>query len=93
MLFDMEYDGQHLSWTDVGKFNATSGLTGFQTPTQQCTPDAGPIPEGFYKLQLTNEGVARDDGTGRHRDQACVHTATRRVLSARLHQRLQSRMH
>lgn len=66
MNVDMVYDGQRLTWTGHGVFNASSGLTGFQKPREQCLPDKGPIPEGTYHLLLVEDTkLARDDGTGR----------------------------
>lgn len=64
MIVDMVYDGQKIAWSGKGTFKATSGLVGFQDPEYYCVPDSGPIPEGFYKVLLTDQGVAKDDGTG-----------------------------
>lgn len=64
MIFDMIYDGQKITWTGKGTFKATSGLAGFQDPEYYCVPDSGPIPEGFYKVFISDKGVAQDDGTG-----------------------------
>lgn len=64
MFFDMEYNGQTVRWKGNGDFKATSGLPKFQFPLNQCTPDSGPIPEGFYKIFIANHGVAKDDGRG-----------------------------
>jgi hypothetical protein len=65
MIADMEYDGQVLSWPGYGFFEASSGLPGYQQPAYQCTPDQGPLPEGFYRVLLNDQGTARDDGTNR----------------------------
>jgi len=59
---DMIYDGQVLRWTGHGSFRASSGLPGFQAPGESCRADSGPVPPGFYKLYLTDQGVAQDDG-------------------------------
>ena len=64
MIYDMEYDGQNVTWKGRGIFKATSGLPGFQKPSSQCITDSGPVPEGFYKIFLSNQGIAQDDGTG-----------------------------
>lgn len=64
LIVDMEFDGQIQAWKGTGKFRATSGLSGFQYPSNQCLPDKGPIPQGIYKVLLTDRGAARDDGTG-----------------------------
>lgn len=64
MPVDMEYDGQTVRWSGVGAFKATSGLPRHQVPDEQCLPDAGPVPEGLYKLFLVDLGVAQDDGSG-----------------------------
>ncbi len=64
MNFDMIYDGQVLDWKAKGKFKATSGLPGYQMPKNQCIRDNGIIPEGFYKLFLSDHGTAKDDGRG-----------------------------
>ena len=58
MIADMEYDGQRLDWKGMGKFKATSGLESSQIPAQQCTRDAGPVPEGLYKVYLVERGGA-----------------------------------
>lgn len=62
MIPDMTYDGQVLTWGGHGKFRATSGMPGHQTPDESCTPDAGPVPPGLYKVFLANQGTAKDDG-------------------------------
>ena len=64
MIHDMTYDGQKINWLTKGSFKATSGLPGFQNSTHSCTPDSGPIPEGFYKIFISDNGTAADDGTG-----------------------------
>ncbi|MFC4483141.1 tlde1 domain-containing protein [Cupriavidus campinensis] len=61
---DMKFDGQVLSWIGSGTFKATTGLAGHQHPNNQCVKDSGPIPEGMYKVLVTDLGVAKDDGTG-----------------------------
>src|SRR5690606_6772717 len=45
-------------------FIATSGMAVHQMPGEQCTPDAGPVPEGEYKVYISDHGVAKDDGRG-----------------------------
>jgi hypothetical protein len=64
MFFDMTYDGQNITWPGRGAFKATSGLPGFQLPNNSCVPNSGPIPEGLYKVFISDHGVAQDDGTG-----------------------------
>lgn len=64
MTHDMFYDGQVLHWPGHGKFRATSGMRGSQIPSESCTPDAGPVPPGLYKIFLADQGVAKDDGRG-----------------------------
>lgn len=64
MIADMTYDGQRISWPGKGMFRATSGLHGSQFPKNSCTPDSGPIPEGLYKVFISDQGTAQDDGTG-----------------------------
>lgn len=63
MIADLEYNGQTLSWIGFGKWKATSGLKGHQVPSEQCTTDAGPVPEGLYSSLLSSGGEAQDDGT------------------------------
>ncbi len=53
MFTDLEYDGQTLVWKGFGKWKATSGLAGHQIPEEQCSTNAGPVPEGIYTLLLT----------------------------------------
>ncbi|CAP44457.1 tlde1 domain-containing protein [Bordetella petrii] len=62
MTHDMIYDGQRVSWPGHGTFRATSGLPGFQLPGESCTAESGPVPPGFYKIYLADQGVAKDDG-------------------------------
>jgi hypothetical protein len=64
MIFDMTYDGQNITWLGRGAFKATSGLPGSQLPKNSCVPDSSPIPEGFYKVFISDHGTAKDDGTG-----------------------------
>lgn len=65
MKIELFYDGQFLKWNDKSlTFRSTSGLLGRQIPGEQCTPDAGPIPEGLYKVYITDHGVAKDDSRG-----------------------------
>tara|TARA_B100001109_G_scaffold255904_1_gene263100 strand:+ start:29899 stop:30255 length:357 start_codon:yes stop_codon:yes gene_type:complete len=33
-------------------------------PGEQCTPEAGPVPEGQYKVFISDHGIAEDDGRG-----------------------------
>lgn len=61
---DMLYDGTVLNWAGKGKFKATSGMPGHQVPADQCLPEAGPVPEGLYRVPLINGTAARDDGAG-----------------------------
>lgn len=63
MLADMEFDGRELSWNGSGKFKATTGLPGYQSPGNQCVKEKGPIPQGVYKVLVTDRGTAKDDGT------------------------------
>lgn len=64
MTHDMFYDGQTLHWPGHGQFRATSGMPGHQIPGESCTPDAGPVPPGLYKIFLADHGVAKDTGQG-----------------------------
>jgi hypothetical protein len=65
MLDPLPYDGQRLHWRGKGRFRATSGMPGFQSPHSQCVQDRGPVPEGRYDLLLREDpSDARDDGTG-----------------------------
>lgn|SRR3990167_1570848 len=65
MKNELFYDGQFLKWKDKGLvFKATSGMPSHQMPGEQCLPDAGPVPEGNYKVFIVNQGVAKDDGRG-----------------------------
>lgn len=63
-MVDMEFDGQTLTWHGSGRFRATTGLPEHQFPQYQCVKDAGPVPEGLYKVFVNSLGSARDDGTG-----------------------------
>ncbi|UTV99850.1 DUF2778 domain-containing protein [Marinomonas rhizomae] len=65
MLEDMLYNGTSIEWGKHGSFKATSGLPDHQVPDQSCTPDSGPIPEGYYKIFISDHGVATDKGLGR----------------------------
>jgi hypothetical protein len=56
---DMIYDGDDVEWYGVGKYNATSGLEGHQTASEQTKSDTGPIPEGTYSFSLKIAGTAR----------------------------------
>jgi hypothetical protein len=44
----LEYDGQQLHWRQPGdgkgpaSYNASSGLPGWQRPSEECIADAGP---------------------------------------------------
>lgn len=64
MFFDMTYDGQNITWPGRGTFKATSGLRGFQLPKKSCVPNSGPVPERFYKVFISDHGIAQDDGKG-----------------------------
>lgn len=64
MTHDMVYDGQTLDWPGHGKFRATSGLAGLQSPSEFCMKDNGPVPPGLYKLFLADQSAAQDDGRG-----------------------------
>ena len=65
MKIDLTYDGHFLKWGDKAlTFKASSGLPGHQIPGEQCTPDAGPLPEGLYKVYLADHGMAKDNGKG-----------------------------
>jgi len=63
-MIEMEYDGKQVKWHGRGTFRASSGLPGSQNSSQQCVPDSGPIPEGQYKVYLSDHGQAKDDGRG-----------------------------
>lgn len=59
------FDGQVLSWLGRGlSWKATSGLIGFQLPSEQCTKEKGPTPEGDYRIALLVGSTAVDDGSG-----------------------------
>lgn len=65
MKISLFYDGQFLKWNDKSlAFKATSGMPGHQMPGEQCLPDAGPVPEGVYKVFIVDQGMAQDDGRG-----------------------------
>jgi len=65
MKIALTYDGQFVKWNDRGLlFKATSGMPAHQIPGEQCTPDAGPVPEGIYKVYIADHGLAKDDGRG-----------------------------
>ncbi|WP_226662379.1 DUF2778 domain-containing protein [Microbulbifer aggregans] len=65
MKVELVYDGQHVRWNNKGlTFRASSGLPNHQIPGEQCLPDAGPVPEGVYKVFIANHGLAEDDGRG-----------------------------
>lgn len=65
MKVELVYDGQHVKWKDKGlTFKASSGMPDHQIPGEQCIPDAGPVPEGVYKIFISNHGLAKDDGRG-----------------------------
>ena len=65
MKIELYYDGQTVKWSDKGTiFKATSGMKGHQVPGEQCIPDAGPVPEGEYKVFIADHGIAKDDGRG-----------------------------
>lgn len=61
MVRDMVYDGQKLQWWGHGVFKASSGLNGYQMPTEECNKGSGPIPEGVYKVLLADRGMAVGD--------------------------------
>jgi hypothetical protein len=64
MHVDMEFNGQLLTWSGSGRFKATTGLPGYQTPAEKCTKNKGPTPEGLHKVLVKDQGAAADDGTG-----------------------------
>jgi hypothetical protein len=65
MNIHLDYDGQTLKWSGKGlAFKATSGMPSHQVPAEQCMPNAGPVPEGEYKVFISDHGVAKDDGRG-----------------------------
>ena len=61
---DMIFDGQTINWMGIGVYRATSGMRDQQYPEFQCIPDAGPIPEGVYRIFSADLGTAKDDGRG-----------------------------
>ncbi len=62
---DLIFDGTSIRWHGKGKFRATSGMRGFQLPSNQCIPERGPVPEGNYYIPLIMGDKAEDDGTGK----------------------------
>ncbi len=65
MKIELTYDGQFVKWIEKGYvFKASSGMPGHQIPGKQCAPDAGPVPEGLYKVFISDHGVAKDDRRG-----------------------------
>ena len=64
MRVDMRYDGKMIDWPGRGLFRASSGLPGYQKSSETCNADAGPIPEGTYKIFIADKGVAVEDGIG-----------------------------
>ncbi|OXA75356.1 hypothetical protein B0A58_08860 [Flavobacterium branchiophilum NBRC 15030 = ATCC 35035] len=66
------YDGDEIVWYDgkgnvIDRFSATSGLPGYQNSSMQNVPDAGPIPEGNYSVNLSlspNRNVNINSSTG-----------------------------
>lgn len=56
---DMLYDGEHVHWYGIGKYNATSGMLNFQSASDQTKSDKGPIPEGRYSMYLIFAGTAK----------------------------------
>ncbi|NPU93748.1 MAG: hypothetical protein HPY82_17685 [Gammaproteobacteria bacterium] len=59
MKNELFYDGQFLKWKDKGLvFKITSGTQSNQIPEEQCSPDAGPVPEGNYKVSIVDQGMA-----------------------------------
>ena len=46
-MTDLYYDEQTLRWPGYGDFKATSGLVGWQNPSEECEKDRGPVPEGL----------------------------------------------
>lgn len=64
MNYEMIYDGQIITWPGRGTFKATSGMPGYQLPTNSCVRDNGPIPEGYYKVFVSDHGAAQDNGAG-----------------------------
>jgi len=64
MKDNLLYDGTHLEWRNAfdGKslyWRATSGMPGSQNATEQCTKDAGPVPEGEYEIEVVVRGEAK----------------------------------
>ncbi len=63
-MSDLYYNGQTLQWKNIGSFKATSGMPGYQHPSNHCMKDRGPVPEGQYYIPLFEGGYAKDDGGG-----------------------------
>ena len=69
-MADLLYNGTVLSWTPVGKWQATSGLELYQNSLHQFKMNHGPIPEGSYRIPLKIGGNAtlvnpKRDSSGR----------------------------
>lgn len=64
MHSDMNYNGKKIEWAGYGSFNASSGLPHLQKSSEMCNSEGGPLPEGHYKIYLTEMGSALDDGKG-----------------------------
>lgn len=64
MKAEMVFDGQTLTWTGVGLFKATTALPDYQEPKYQCLKNKGPVPEGNYRVLVSDQGIAKDDGAG-----------------------------
>lgn len=47
---------------DDEALKTTYGMQSQQMPGEQCSPDAGTVPEGLYKVFIVDHGVAKDDG-------------------------------
>jgi len=72
----IEYSGEQVTWyggstgdrsQPSGSYPASSGLPGHQTPSEQRTKDAGPVPEGDYSINLRpdpNRVAKADSRTG-----------------------------
>lgn len=63
MREDMQFNGTRLIWSGQS-FHATSGALGYQFAVFQCrkgtaTREGGPIPEGWFSLQLVDSGAAK----------------------------------
>src|SRR5690606_2310908 len=65
MEINLVYDGQFIKWSDKRlTFRAISGMPRHQRPEDHWHPDAGPVPDGLYKVFIADHGVATDDGRG-----------------------------